>query len=142
MSETLTSEIKASIGWLFQDQLDTGMVSDSSQLTFHQPLATGTGSSQADRIWHVARTLAAGAHDDLVLSGLEWDLFDNSLAIELATVKAVLLINTATSDGENLAVGAAATHPWPGPFAATGNQLIVSADACLLLVNQQLGWPV
>ena len=142
MSETLTSEIKASVGWLFQDQLDTGLVSDSSQLAFHQPLGMGTGASQADRLWHIARTLSAGAHDDLLLSALEWDLFDNSLSIELATVRALLLINTATSLGEDLVVGGAATHQWQGPFAATGNQLIVPADACLLLVNQQSGWTV
>src|SRR5215475_8386208 len=102
MPDTLTSEIKASIGWLFQDSEPTGIVSDSSKLEFHMALADGTSINQADKVWHDERTVAGGGHDDLVLSALPVSLFDNSLEIELAKVKAILLVNLAESDGEDL----------------------------------------
>jgi hypothetical protein len=142
MPDTLTSEIKASIAWLFQDSEPTGIVSDRSKLEFHTALADGASSNQADKVWHDERTVAASADDDLVLSALPLSLFDNALVIELAKVKAVLLVNLADTDGEDLVVGAAASDEWLGPFGRSGDSLTVPAGASLLLVNQKSGWPV
>src|SRR5215475_13100598 len=125
MPDTLTSEIKASIGWLFQDSEPTGIVSDSSKLEFHTALADGTAANQADKVWHDERTIAGGAHDDLVLSALPVSLFDNALEIALANVKAILLANLADTDGQDLVVGAAASDEWIGPFGHTGQSLTV-----------------
>jgi hypothetical protein len=142
MAETLASEVKVSLGWLLQDAGALGNVADSSQLSFHHAFANGTDTDQADKVWHDERTLAAGANEDLVLPNLPLSLFDNSLAIALANVKAILLLNTATDDGEDLAVGGATSHEWQGPFAAAGDKLVVPADSCLLLLNKKSGWTV
>jgi hypothetical protein len=142
MSDTLTSEIKASIGWLFQDALDLSTVSDSSQLSYHQTFVDGTNSDQADKIWHDVRTLASGVHEDLTLSALATLLFGSIGAIALAKVKAILLVNTATTAGENLIVGGATSNEWQGPFVTAGDKLSVPADSCLLLMNKKAGWTV
>jgi hypothetical protein len=77
MADTLTSEIKVSLGWLFQDSNSMGNVADGAQLNYHQAFADGTGDDQADKVWHDARILSAGANEDLVLSNLPLTLFDN-----------------------------------------------------------------
>jgi len=142
MSDTLSSEIKASLGWLFQDSLNLGTVVDSSLLEYRQLLADGMLADQADKIWHDARTLPAGASEDLVLSALPLSLFGDSVVIALANVRAILLINTATTAGEDLVVGGATSREWRGPLVASGDRLIVPADSCLLVVNKKSGWPV
>lgn len=142
MAETLISEIRTSVAWLFQDSLDFSTVTDSSRLKYHQALANGTDSGQADRVWHDSRTLSSGTDEDLALSSLPVNLFDGSLAIALAKVKAIFLVNTATTEGEDLVVGGATADEWQGPFAAAGNKITVPADSCLLLVNKKAGWTV
>jgi hypothetical protein len=142
MSETLSSEIKTSLGWLNQDALDLSVISDSARLEFHATLADGIGADQADRVWHNVRTLAAGVSEDLVLSALPLAMFGDSLQIAMAKVTAILLVNAATVVGENLVVGGAPAHEWQGPFAAAGDKLVVPADSCLLLVNKKSGWLV
>jgi hypothetical protein len=142
MSETLSSEIKTSLGWLNQDALDLSIVSDSARLEFHATLADGTGADQADRVWHDVRTLTAGTNEDLVLSALPLAIFGDTLNIALAKVKAILLVNAAAVAGENLIVGGALAREWQGPFAAAGDKLVVPADSCLLLINKKSGWAV
>src|SRR5690606_25347007 len=139
---TLTSELKTSLGWLFQDELDLATVSDGSRLDYVLSLPSGTDSAQADRLWHDQRTLEAAAHDDLVLSALPQTLFGDTIHIALASVRALLLINLATDEDENLHLGGAASNLWQGPFAASGDKLVIPPDSCLLLVNKNAGWPV
>ena len=97
-----------------------------------KPTKSGTTSARSPRvpttIWSFRRCPLA--------------LFDNSLEIALAKVKAILLVNLADSDGEDLVVGAAASDEWLGPFGRSGDSLTVPAGASLLLVNQKSGWPV
>lgn len=142
MADTLTSELRASLTWQFQDMVNVSTVTDSSLLDFRHTLADGTASNQADKVWHDQRTLSVGANEDLLLSALPVTLFGNSLSIALVRVKAILLVNTSTIDGEKLTLGGAPSHEWLGPFGASGNKLVVPADSCLLLVNKKSGWNV
>ncbi len=142
MADTLTSELRASLTWQFQDVVNVSRVTDSSLLDFRHTLADGSGLDQADKVWHDVRTLAVGANEDLVLSALPVTLFGNTLAIALVRVKAILLVSTATVDGEKLVLGGATSQEWLGPFGALGNKLNVPADSCLLLVNKKSGWNV
>lgn len=142
MADTLTSELRASLAWQFQDVVNLSTVTDSSLFDYRRTLADGTGADHADKVWHDQRTLAAGINEDLLLSALPVALFGNTLNIALVRVKAILLVNTATIDGEKLVLGGATSHEWLGPFAAFGNKLVVPADSCLLLVNKKSGWNV
>jgi hypothetical protein len=141
MPDTLASDLVASVTWLFQDAIDLSTVSDSSNLQYKKSLADGTLSNQADKVWHDQRTLSAGANDDLDLNALVNTLFGSTITINLARVKALLVINEATAAGEDLVLGAAASNPFLGPLGGAAHTLRCEADSCILLVNRVDGWP-
>ncbi len=142
MAATLSTEVKASLAWLMQDAQGLTTVADASRLEYAAPLDNGAAADQADALWHDLRTLAASANDDLVLSALAQTLFESAVTVGFAAIKALLIVNTATTAGEELIVGAAASDPWGAPFGATAHQVRVPAGACLLLVNTKSGWTV
>jgi hypothetical protein len=142
MTATLSSEIKASLAWLLQDAQGLTTVADASRLDYAATLDDGSAAGQANGLWHDLRTLAASANDDLVLSGLAQTLFGSAITVGFASIKGMLIVNTAVAGGEDLIVGAAASHPWGSPFGATTHQVRVPAGAALLLVNTTNGWAV
>ncbi len=142
MSATLSTQISASLVWLFQDAQGLTTIADSSRLEYDAQLSDGSGDSQANMLWHDVRTLAAAAHEDLVLSSLAQTIFGSAVTTDFVAIKAVLIVNTQATDGDDLLVGGAPTHPWSAPFGAAGHQVRVPADSCLLLVNSGAGWAV
>ena len=142
MAETLSAQISASLVWLFQDTLGLTTIADASRLEYDAQLTAGTGSGQANGLWHDLRTLAAATNEDLTLSNLPQTIFGNSVSVNMAAVKALLIVNSATTSGADLIVGAAASAAWGAPFGATSHQVRVPADSCLLLVNKGAGWSV
>lgn len=142
MPDTLTSQIKASLAWLFQESLDLATVEDDAKLDYDRSFADGTGTDQADKIWHDSRTLAAGASDDLDLNTLTNSIFGSTVTINFAKIKAILIVNVATTTGEDLTVGGAASQEWTAWVGAGGDKVRVPADSCLLISNRKSGWAV
>lgn len=145
MAESLALNIQASLSWVFLETLDLSTISDSSKLQFTTDLSNGTGDDEADRVWHDERTLATSTQEDLDLTSLATTVFADSVTINLATVRALLIINTATTAGENLLVGGAGSggNAWGEAFNGDQDaQVVVPADSTLLLVNKKSDWPV
>lgn len=142
MADSLALEVKAAVTWLFQETLDLSTVADASRLEYLAGLGDGVGAGQADKLWHDERTLAAGAAEELSLDALDQALFGGSIVVSLASVKTLLIVNTATASGDDLLVGGAAAEPWHGPLGGAADQVRVPADSCLLLVNRLGGWAV
>jgi hypothetical protein len=142
MADTLNLNVKASIDWLFRENLDLSVVSDASRLEYAAALADGTGTDQCDKIWHDTRTLAAGASDDLDLNALPQTLFGSALTINLAKVKFLLVVNTSTVAGDDLTVGGAAVQEWTAWVGTAGDKVRVPADSALLVSNRRTGWSV
>lgn len=142
MSASLSTQISASLVWLFQDSQGLTTIADSSRLEYDAQLSDGSGNNQANMLWHDVRTLAAGAHEDLVLSSLTQSIFGNAVTTDFAAIKALLIVNRQATAGDDLLVGGASTHPWGAPFGAAAHQVRVPADSCLLLVNSGAGWGV
>jgi hypothetical protein len=142
MADFLTSQIKASLNWLFQEALDLANVADDARLEYDKSFADGIAADQADKIWHDSRTLAAAANDDLDLNALTNTIFGSTVTINLAKVKAILIVNTATTGGEDLTVGGAAAQEWTAWVGAAGDKVRVPADSCLLISNRKAGWTV
>ncbi|REJ94886.1 MAG: hypothetical protein DWQ35_07390 [Planctomycetota bacterium] len=145
MAASLALDIAASLSWVFQDTQELTTISDTAKLQFAADLANGTADDQADRLWHDERTLATATHEDLDLTALAASVFENSVTVSLATVRALLLINTATTAGEDLLVGGAGAggNAWASPFNGDQDaQLVLPADATLLLVNKKNTWTI
>ncbi len=142
MADTLSCQFKASIHWYFQESLDLAFVLDAAKLEYDRSLADGTGVDQADKVWHDARTLAAGASEDLDLNALANVIFGSTVTINLAKVKGLLIVNLATVAGEDLIVGGAAAQPFSAWLGASGDRVRVPADSCLLATNRKSGWAV
>jgi len=142
MADTLTSQIKASLNWLFQESLDLATVADDAKLEYDKSFADGTAADQADKVWHDSRTLGVGANDDLDLNALANTIFGSTVTINFAKVKAILIVNTATTAGEDLTVGGAAAQEWTAWVGAAGDKVRIPADSCLLITNRKNGWTV
>ncbi|MBX7164809.1 MAG: hypothetical protein K1X74_00550 [Pirellulales bacterium] len=143
MSNSLTAELRASIDWALQDMQSLSTVIDAARLEFAMTMAHGTGAGQVEKLWHDERTIAAGAHDDLVLSNLATTMFGAAAAQVLAAVKALLLVNLATAAGDDLLVGGAASDPFTAPWNGSSTaQVVLPAGAPLLMAHPSTGWAV
>ncbi len=144
MADTLATDLKASLAWLFTETGELTSVHDNAALEFRATFSDGTAANQADRLWYDEREIAASSNDDLDLTALARTLFGNALSMEFAKVKAVLVINLSASSGDVLRVGGAgAGSAFAAPFAGDADaQVEVPPDSPLLLVNRGDGWSV
>jgi hypothetical protein len=143
MADTLSVELKASLAWLFQDVIDLTTISDSSKLDYSKSLADGVGDDQADKLWGDERTVAAGANDDLDLTALVNTIFGSAVTMSLAKVKALLIVNLATTAGDELRIDSSVANAWKAPFNGSAtSQVEIGPDSALLLSNKKDGWAV
>ncbi len=145
MADTLTVDIKASLHWLFQDALDLATVTDTARLEYGRTISDGVTVDQADKLWHDERTLASGASENLDLTALTNSVFGSTVTINFARVKALMIVNLATTPNEDLAVGGAGSggNGWHAPFKGNADaRVVVSADSTLLWINKKHGWTV
>jgi len=142
MADTLAIDLRCTLAWLFQEEGPLATVSDSSKLEYSRTFEDGTGTDQADKLWHQERTLAAGASDDWDLTSLSTALFGGTLTLSLAKVKAVLLVNLSTVASDVLQLRGAASNPWFAPFNSATDHVKAPADSCVLLTNRKTGWTV
>ncbi len=145
MADTLSTDVKASLAWLFQDQLDLSTVADTARLEYSRSLADGTGADQADKVWHDQRTVAASSNDDLDLTNLTSTIFGSTVTINFVKIKAILLINTSTTSGDELRLGGAGAvgNAFAAPFNGDQDAVVyVGADSSLLLSIISVGWTV
>ena len=98
MADALTSQIRASLSWNFQDTLDATIVKDESQLSYDRSFVDGVAADQADKVWHDIRTLAVAANDDLDLNALTNTIFGSTITINFAKIKGVLIKSYNTSN--------------------------------------------
>src|SRR5690606_10206752 len=107
MADTLSAELTLGLTWLLEDVLDTSSISDTARLAYGSTWRDGTGADQADQLWHAQQTLAASGVASLDLTNLTRTVFGGSLAVSFAKVKALVLVNLATTSGLDLLVGGA-----------------------------------
>jgi hypothetical protein len=145
MSDALSLDIRGMLSWLRQESLALSTVADAARLEYAVNLPDGDGAGEADALWHGEIELAAAAEEDLDLTALTMPMFGDTLNVALAGVKAVMIINTATDEGEDLLVGGAGSgaDAWAGPWNDDQDaKQIVPAASAALWVNRLAGWPV
>jgi hypothetical protein len=115
----VTGSMTAGLSWDEQitDDLDSGDLTLSEAVLIN--FLAGTAAGQCDRKWSWTNTLSHGASDTWTLSALTDGLGRNG---SMARVKGILVETSASVDGDDLGLGAAATHPWT---ALTGSSTAV-----------------
>lgn len=93
-------------------------------------LPNGTGSGQANRLFHDRRTIAASGTDDLDLAGSLLDGFGNTLTF--ARVK-LLLVKADPGNTNNVVVGGDATAAWASWAGAATHTVTVRPGGLLVL---------
>jgi len=94
-------------------------------------LSSGTGSSQADKLWiSGARTLAASTAEDLDLAGTLLDVFGGT--INLARVKGIIIAASAANTN-NVIVGNAASNGFVSWVGAATHTVTVRPGGLLAL---------
>jgi hypothetical protein len=144
MTTSLACEIRASLAWLLTEAHPLSTLTDRAALEFVQSLSSGIDSGQADTLWYAARSVPPWAHDDLELMALERNFLGGAVAVSLARVKALLLINDAADEPQALHVGGAGSGAAFAGFVG-GDPLAVievPAGGCVLLVHPRQGWTV
>jgi len=143
MTTTLRSTITAQLGWTWRDSAGQVVIVDSNRLQFKKDLADGTGSNQADAVWHVEdQSLATGVSTTLELDALEKSLFDDTIYVSFLKIKAIVIVNKNTSGEGHLLVGGAATDPWQAPFGDAAHAVKVMSGGALLVAHPRDGWDV
>ncbi|MBA4019556.1 MAG: hypothetical protein C0483_20525 [Pirellula sp.] len=142
MAESLSVDVKTSLAWLFQDVLELSTVTDVARLEYATVLGGAPANEPVDLLWHDERAIAAGAHDDLVLSDLAKTLFGQAVSFNFARVRALLIVNLATAVGHDLWIGGAGAHAWGAPFGSAADLLQLPSDSCLSWVAKRAGWDV
>ena len=93
-------------------------------------LATGTGASQADKIFHDQRTLAASATEDLDLAGGLTDAFGDT--ITFVRIKGLLVV-AAAANTNNVLVGGAAANQFINWVSDATDKVVVRPGGALLV---------
>jgi hypothetical protein len=145
MADTLSAEMTLGLTWLLEDVLATSTIADTARLAYATSWRDGTANDQADQLWHSQQTLAASGVLSLDLTNLSRSVFGGSLAVSFAKVKALVLVNLATTSGHDLLIGGAGAggNGWGAPFNNNKDaKLVLPADSTIVLVNRKSGWTV
>lgn len=154
----LTSRLNASISAAESSAADQGTASFTHLISLSATIASGTGSSQNDRVFSDTRTLAASANEDLDLAGsLGGKLVGIGATVVFAEVIAIMIkaaaantnsVNvtrpasngvpflTAAGDGFSIPPGGCALFYWPG---ATGIAVTAATGDLINIANSGAG---
>jgi len=118
------AEMQTWIGWNWRD----GAV-DNERLEYARQLLEGQGNGQAQAVWHLEeQSLADGGSLTLDLTALQRTVLGSPHSLALSTVKAMMVVNSATTAGE-LLLGGAAADAWWAPFGSPADLLRVPPDS-------------
>ena len=144
MADVLTLNLNAKIDWVLRETLDLSTVTDTAAATYTAAVADGTGADQCDKIWHDSIALATGLSTTLDLSGgLTTTIFGTAVAFTFVKVKAVLIVNTSTTAGDELVWNGTIANSWLGPFNGSATSKIeIGPDSALFVSSKKDGWAV
>ena len=142
MADALTVSLSCSLDWLFNEALDLSTVSDSHRFKWAKDWTDGTGTGNANLIWHYQGSIAAGSHaHDLI--ALPQTFYGTGATFNFDRIKALIIVNTSTTAGDDIYLDQTNTGddwdtnaPW-----SSGTQLDIPADSFVFFADQYgSGW--
>lgn len=105
MATSLQCDVSAALRWVFQtDDGDSARaVLDANTVSLIDALTDGSGSDQANKVYHARLSIANASPVTLDIAGGLTDVFGNT--ITMTAVKAMMILNHGTTDSALLTVG-------------------------------------
>lgn len=119
------------------DTLAATAVTDTATASIALGLTDGTGDDAANGYWRDVVTIAAGASATLDLKALPLIAFGGTGSLNLATAKALLIVNQSRSRG--VTINASGSNLWTGFLAGSA---AIGPLSMLLASAPKDGWPV
>jgi len=119
---------------------DLSVITDPLSVSYSDTLATGTGTDQADLVYHDQVVATVAGSTTLDLSALSSDAFGDDIAF--VTIKEIYIRSVS---GSALVLGAAASNPLEGantPFTAAGSTSTVPAAGVWFVYSPTAGYTV
>lgn len=139
MATTLATTLTLILSAKYNKDFDLQDAVNNLTLNKNDTLATGTGSNQADVLWHDTRSLTATS-EDLDMAGSLTNAFGDT--VTFATIKGILIHNKSTSSTEILSVGGAAANQLINWVGNSSDIVKIGPDGILLLWNPIDGYAV
>jgi hypothetical protein len=135
---SLTAKIAAVAQALYTKALDLSTPTDAVTLNPSIDLPSGTGSGQADLIFHDKRTLGDGANENLDLAGSLVDSFGATLAF--VKVKFILFYNLSAT--QTLTIGGAASNQFINWVGSASDKINIPPGGFFALAAPLAGFAV
>lgn len=142
MSDSLVSELRASLDWTYLSGRKLSTVRDRSRLSFFERFPSGDELGEANQIWYDERDVEDFTNDDLDLTGLPAILYGAPVSVAFTKVRAVLMQNLATDMDASLRLGGASSNAWSAWANAASSWITVGPGSCLLLSSRLADWNV
>jgi len=138
MATNLSATLNLVLGATFTNALDNTTTKDALSLDLTDTLANGTGTDQANQIWHDRRTLAATSENLDVAGGLT-DPF--GATVTFTAIKCILIHNRETTAGYDLTIGGG-TNALVNWVADSSDKVVIGPNAVFLLWHPGAGYAV
>jgi hypothetical protein len=136
----LSTTVRLAIAATLSEALDLGTRSFPAAKNFAMDLTSGTGASQADKLFADTRTLAASASEDLDLAGSLVDAF--GATITFVKVKGIF-VTAAAANTNNVIIGGASATQFVGPFGSATHTIAVAPGGGFMICRPDAtGWAV
>ena len=131
MTDALNALVRLAITGVYTKDMDLADPKDTLSKTIEQAFTYGTGSGQANILFHDQRQLADAASEDLDLYGSLANAFGTTL--NFAKVKALIIKNLSST--QTLSVGGAAATQFSNWVANVNDIVVLPPGSFLCLVN-------
>lgn len=134
-AETFSGRVQINVTGTYSKAGDLSTAKDRLEKAFEQLFTNGTGSGQANKQFHDARSLEAGANESLDLAGGLTDTFGNSLTF--TKIKFLLIANTSTT--QTLSVGGGGVNSFINWVADATDIVKIGPGATAVLICDPAG---
>ncbi len=139
-TDTLTGAITLQADWTLGAVGDLSTLSETSSLAHIVSLLTGVNANEINTLFHDSRSLATTVDESLNLDALTQDArYAGSMDIEFTKIRALLIINTTSTEGEDLVIDSSFANSWLGMVGNATSKIEIPSGGMYAWVDTLVG---
>jgi len=142
MATSLTAKATLKLSSTYTNPLDLSTPVDSFLADWSKSFTNGTGTDQANLVWHDTRTLAGTSEDLDLNASLTSTLVPGAVTVKFTNIKILAIRNNSTTTTEILAVGGAAGTQFVNWVANSSDIVNIGPSGMLILISPIDGYAV